>query len=95
MNISQTGNGHKIELNNIENGLLYINAPGSDITITLKSLHDSSFIKCRNLKICVTDDFFQCNIISLDENKKQFESLHDEMDEILFELCLIHYKMSS
>ena len=53
LSIKQTGSGNQITLENVENGVLYIDAPGADVSITLKSLHDSSFIRCRNIKICV------------------------------------------
>lgn len=54
---------HKINLVNVESGLLYIDAPDAEIELTLKSLHDSSYIRCKSLTIYVSDDFFQSNIL--------------------------------
>jgi hypothetical protein len=49
LTIDQQNGPHKLLLNNVEDGVLYINAPHSDVILTLKGLHDSSYINCRNL----------------------------------------------
>ena len=53
-NLSQ----NTLSLGNIENGIVHIFAPECDVELTLKSLHESSYINCRNLKVQITDDFF-------------------------------------
>jgi len=76
-----SSNDGKINLVNVENGILHINAPNSDVCLTLKSLHESSFINCRNLVIHITDEFFDANFIEVgDEGVK--DSLLDSLEEI-------------
>ena len=70
-----------INLVNVENGMITIDAPNSDVELTLKSLHDSSFINCRNLTVFVTDDFFDANFVTVGDNGVE-DSLLDTLDEI-------------
>ena len=49
---------HKINIVNVENGVINIDAPDADVELTLKSLHDSSYIRCRSLTVYVSDEFF-------------------------------------
>lgn len=68
-------------LNNVEDGLLYIDAPNSDVILTLKGLHDSSFINCRNLQIVISEDFFEANILEVSA-AGEITSLLDDLEEI-------------
>ena len=52
-----------IDLGNIEDGILHVFAPNSDVTLSLKSLHESSYINCKSLTVLITDEFFQANIL--------------------------------
>ena len=42
-----TSNPTTIDLSNVETATLFIDAPNADVILTLKSLHDSSYINCR------------------------------------------------
>lgn len=48
----------EIELLNVENGILNIDAPNSSVTIFLKSLHDSSYVNCKKCTVYVCADFY-------------------------------------
>lgn len=81
LTIDQPNGSHKLLLNNVENGLVYINAPNSDVILTLKGLHDSSYINCRNLQIVVSDEFFQSNIMEYNKGGALISHL-DDFEEI-------------
>lgn len=57
--------------------------------MTIKSLHDSSYINCKKLTIYLDENFFQSNIFDVRElETKGFESgeiksLLDEMEEVI------------
>ena len=70
-----------IDIMNVENGIIYIDAPNSDVSLTLKSLHDSSYINCRNLIIYITDDFFEANFIEVNDQGVK-DSILDSLEEI-------------
>lgn len=79
---------HKINLVNVESGLLNIDAPDAEIELTLRSLHDSSYIRCKSLTIYVSDEFFQSNILDCSGlngagQKQGLSSYLDSMDEIV------------
>jgi hypothetical protein len=43
-----------ITIKNAEKALITMNSPGSDATISFKSVHDSSYLKCYTLKLVLT-----------------------------------------
>jgi hypothetical protein len=47
-----------IELMNVENGIINIDAPNSNVVIFLKSLHDSSYVNCKKCTVYVCEDFY-------------------------------------
>jgi hypothetical protein len=65
---------------NIENGIVNIDAPNSDVTLSLKSLHDSGFIKCKSLTVYISDDFFEANLIQVKDG--QLSGIVDTLEEI-------------
>lgn len=81
LKISQsTSNPTKIDLANVETATLLIDAPNADVTLTLKSLHDSSYINCKSLMIYIDEDFFGANLIGVQND--EFSGLIDTMEEI-------------
>ena len=66
--------GGSIDLGNVENGKIHVFAPNSEVQIVLKSLHESSFIAAKSLKIIITDDFFQANILKMDSETEKIVS---------------------
>ena len=65
---------------NVENGILNIDAPNSDVSLTLKSLHDSGLIKCKSLTVYISDDFFDANLIQVKDG--QLSGIVDTLEEI-------------
>ena len=47
LKITQSTSNPTIDLSNVETATLFIDAPNADVILTLKSLHDSSYINCR------------------------------------------------
>ena len=82
MHISQrTNKPTSINLLNVENGIITIEAPNADVQMTVKSLQDSCFVNCRNLTVFVTDDFFGANFVQVGDQGVE-DSLLDTLDEI-------------
>lgn len=65
---------------NVENGILNIDAPNSDVSLTLKSLHDSGFIRCKTLTVYISDDFFNANLIQAKDG--ELSGIVDTIEEI-------------
>jgi len=55
---SDNSDQRKIDMVNLEFGLVHIDAPDAEIEMTLKSLHDSSYINCKKLTIYLDEKFF-------------------------------------
>ena len=79
--IFNQSNSAKISLGNVENGILHVFAPGCDVYMTLKSLHESSYIHCKNLYIQIPDDFFGANVLRFKDDEVIPEL--DSIEEIL------------
>ena len=50
--------------------------------MTLKSLHDSSYINCKSLKLYIYDDFFQSNILDVSQIDKEGGKIKGFIDEV-------------
>lgn len=70
-----------INLGNVESAILHVFAPNSEVNMALRSLHESSYIHCKQLNILVTDDFFEANILRFKD--EQITSELDTLEEVL------------
>ncbi len=69
INQKTTIDGSIVSLNAVENAAFKLDAPNSSVSLNLRSLHDSSYIKCKSLDLVVSDSLDNCAIYDCKSSK--------------------------
>ena len=70
---------NKIFINNAEKCLLNIDAPKSDVSITIKSVHDSGYIRSNSLTLYILDEVaYDFNLVDVNSYKQIIPEGGDE-----------------
>jgi len=73
----------KINLRTVGSAKLVINAPNATVSMNLKSLHDESFIHCKNLEILVGENFNACKIYDIGQGKTIKTTVDDDTAKLV------------